>query len=366
MNPLPVIPTPPSQRWRDFRLQVFPFIVFVACIGTVVFLWNKNLAPSAFVGEVQADNANVTSTQAGMLFDLAVNQFDRVTKGQTLVRLNPASPDTLLAALSAMKADSEVLRVRMRQDQQRNDLNYHQFRIDLLVQRIDLTTAKIRLQQAESEFQRVSKLFEEKVVPQGVALDGVIGYEVALRDRDSLQTEVDQRTKLVAEMEQTLQNLRPPDLPDKNPSINDAIDAAITAHEEQLRRTEGPVSLKAPMDGVVIRVYRHAGENVVAGEPLLTITSDRPERIIGFIRQPIGFEPRVGDSVEVRTRGYQRQVGLATIEKVGASMEVFTQPLRVRGFDASQERGLPVLVTLPVNLRVHSGELVDLFLKSPN
>jgi len=365
-NPLPTIPTPPLRRWRDFRLQAIPVIAFLICLGMVVFLWNKNLAPSTFVGEVQADTANVTSTQPGMLADLAVDQFDRVTKGQPLAKLIPTSPDTLLASLAAMKADSEVLRVRMRQDQQRNDLNYQQFRIDLLVQRIDLATARIRLQQAESEFQRVTMLFNEKIAPQGVAQDGITGYEVALRDRDALQMEVEQRTRLVADAEQTLETLRPPDLPNKNPSINDAIDASISAHEEQLRRTEGPVTLKAPMDGVVVRAYRHSGENVVAGEPLLTITSDRPERIIGFIRQPVGFEPKVGDSVEVRTRGYQSQVGQATIKKVGASMEAFTQPLRVRGFDASQERGLPVLLTLPGNLRVHSGELVDLFLKSPN
>jgi len=366
MNELPAIPTPPSRRWRDFRLQVLPGIMFMLCLAGVMFLWNKNLAPSAFVGEVQSDTASVLSTQPGMLIDLAVNQFDRVTKGQNVGKVQPASPDTLLASLAAMKADSEVLRIRMRQDQQRNDLNYQQFRMDLLVQRIDLATADIRLQQAESEFQRVAKLFEEKIAPQGVAENGIIGYEVALRDRDALRSDVEQRTKLIAEMEETLRNLRPLDLPDKNPSINDAIDSAITAHEEQLRRTEGPINLKAPMDGVVMRVYRHSGENIVAGEPLITITSDRPERIIGFIRQPIGFEPKVGDSIEVRTRGFLRQVGLATIEKVGAGMEVFSQPLRVRGFDASQERGLPVLLTLPGNLKVRSGELVDLFVKSPN
>src|SRR6185295_3234635 len=145
-NPLPTIPTPPLRRWRDFRLQAIPVIAFLICLGMVVFLWNKNLAPSTFVGEVQADTANVTSTQPGMLADLAIDQFDRVTKGQPLAKLIPTSPDTLLASLAAMKADSEVLRVRMRQDQQRNDLNYQQFRIDLLVQRIDLATARIRLQ----------------------------------------------------------------------------------------------------------------------------------------------------------------------------------------------------------------------------
>lgn len=115
------------------------------------------------------------------------------------------------------------------------------------------------------------------------------------------------------------------------------------------------------MDGVVSAVYRRPGENVRAGEAILAISSERPERIIGFIRQPLSFEPRVGDPVEVRTRGQQRQVGMGEVLKIGARLELFTQPLRVRGFDSSQERGLPVLVSLPPGLRVHPGELVDLF-----
>jgi hypothetical protein len=71
----------------------------------------------------------------------------------------------------------------------------------------------------------------------------------------------------------------------------------------------------------------------------------------------------VGDTVEIRTRGSEAQKAIAQIVKVGPRLELFTQPLRVRGFASAQERGLPILIDLPENLRVHPGEIVDLFIK---
>lgn len=364
MNPLPPIPTPPAQRWREFRLRGIPVIVFLVGLAGVGLLWNKNLVPSNIVGEVQGTTANVSSTVAGLLTDLKVDQFDRVTKGQPLAKVSTMSPENMEAALAVIRADLKVTRARMIQDQQRNDLNYQQTRMDLLGQRIELATAKIRLQQAESEFERVSKLFRDKIAPEGVGpRDGVVGYEVALRDRDALRIEAEQKAKLISDLEQTLRELQPSTLSYQNPLVNDAINDAISAQEEQLRRTEGSTALRAPMDGIVSIVSRRSGENIVAGEPILTISSERAERIIGFIRLPISYEPKVGDAVEIRTRGSNAQKASATIQKVGSRMELFTQPLRVRGFAAAQERGLPILVNLPESLNVYPGEIVDLFVK---
>jgi hypothetical protein len=48
-------------------------------------------------------------------------------------------------------------------------------------------------------------------------------------------------------------------------------------------------------------------------------------------------------------------------------MEWVANPLRVRGLDPTQERGLPFLLHLPIGLNVRPGELVDLtILNQPN
>ncbi len=355
-NALPQIPTPRAQWWREFRLRGIPVVVFLAGVAAVPFLWNKNVGPSDIVGEVQGTSANVASTVAGLLTELHVEQFDRVTAGQLLAKVVTTSPENLEAALAAIRADLLVMRARMTQDQQRNNQSYQQLRLDLLSQRVDLAAARARLVFAESEFKRNEVLFQQAVVSQ-------FNYEVAKDNRDALLAEVEERARLVPEFEKTIQELHPNGPAIQEPLIQDSITAAIAAQEEQLRRTEGSTTLRAPMDGIVSVVYRRSAENITAGEPILTISSERPEHIIGFIRQPIAFAPKVGDRVEVRTRGVAVQKASATIQKVGSRLELFTQPLRVRGFAAAQERGLPILISLPENLAVRPGEIVDLFVK---
>lgn len=364
MNALPPIPTPAQQRWRDFRLSGIPVIVVLATVVSVFFIWNANLVPSTIVGEVQGVDANITSGTAGQLTELNVAQFDRVTKGQILGKVRVTSPETLTAMLAAATADLQVLRVRMIQDQGRSDHEYLQLRINLLDQKILLETAKIRLDQAEKEYVRMSNLFTANVIQPGLRENGDSGYEVALRDRDALRIELDDKTRLVAEMEQMLAPLQPSaTVPGKTPAVNDAIDAAIAAKEEELRQTEGAQVLRAPIDGIVTSILRHSGENIVASEILLTVSSDRPQRIIGYVRQPLAFVPKEGDRVEVRTRNAHLQRANAAVLKVGPRLELFSQPLRIRGFDSSQERGLPLLINLPEGLNVHSGEIVDLILQ---
>ncbi|HKS37897.1 MAG TPA: HlyD family efflux transporter periplasmic adaptor subunit [Verrucomicrobiae bacterium] len=356
MNPLPLIPTPPAQRWREFRLRGIPAIVFLAGLAGVGVLWNKNLVPSNIVGEVQGTSAIVASTVAGLLTELRVDQYDHVTAGQPVAKVITTSPENMEAALATIKSDLIVMQARMTQDQQRNNQSYQQLRLDLLSQRVDLAATRARLAFAENEFKRNETLFNEKIV-------SAFDYEFARDQRDALVAEVEERSKLVTEFEQTLQEMRPAVPSVQEPLVQDTISAAITAQEEQLRRTEGGTTLRAPMNGIVSIVYRRSAENIAAGEPILTISSEKAERIIGFIRLPISYQPKVGDTVEIRTRGSHAQKASATIQKVGSRMELFTQPLRVRGFAAAQERGLPILVNLPENLNVYPGEIVDLFVK---
>jgi len=364
MSSLPLIPRSASLRWREFRFQGVPLFLFAAALVTAVVLWRTAWTPTAFVGEVQATEAVVSSVEPGLLLDLAVDDLETVTNRQVLGRVQVKSPEAATAEIDAMKTDLQVMRVRMTQDQNRNDLGYQQARVDLQLRRLELASARIRLQQAESELQRVTRLVEDKVFSKGITqMRNEFGYDVAVRDRDLLRKEVEDKTQVVTELERTLEQLRSSDVPGRNPAINDAIDAAIAAQEKLLKETVGSVTLRAPLAGVVKKVLRRSGENVVAGEPIIELGSDKPKRIIGFVRQPITYLPKEGDQVEVRKRGGRSQAGLATVIRVGSQLQLFTQPLRIRGFAAALERGLPVLLTVPDNLDLLPGETVDLVLK---
>lgn len=350
------IPRPLAERWRDVRLRHVPVLAYLAGIGAAFYLWNQHWTPSNFVGEVQATLASVTSPEAGRLASIAVRQFDRVAKGQVLGRVTAQTQDAANASLAAIRADLEIMRGRMILDQHRNDQNYQQQRVDYLEQRVELAIARSKLRFAQNELERNERLRAENIVSQ-------FDYELALDNRDALAAEVQEREALVAETGKVLEAIKPSGPATRDPLVLDSIDEAIKAQEEQLRVTAETL-LRSPIDGVVTRIYRNAGENITAGEALITISGERGENIIGFLRQPLSFEPKAGDVVLVRSRGNRQQVGQARIVKVGARLELFTQPLRVRGFDSSQERGLPVLIDLPEGLPLYPGELVDLVLKN--
>lgn len=361
MQPLPAIPTPRAQRWRDFRMHVMPIIVFVTGVAMVAYLWNKNLAPSAFVGEVERIQASVVSPDVGVLVltNLTVARFQPVKAGEVLGYLDTGDPRTA-GTLTVLRARFDLMRLESSYpelDQQRNRLDVERLRSDLMRQQVDLATARINLQRAENESARVTRLHEAGLVSESE-------YDLALKTKEALAVDVSERTKLVAELDRRVKDL--------DSLVEVAVGVQRTnllVQSNQLARAEqrlGLFPLLAPIDGVVTQILHRDGEIVTRGEPIFTISKDNPDHIVGYVRQPVSFQPRIGMDVEIRTRGPRRQTGMAKIVQVGPEMELFSQPLRVRGFGAAQERGLPVLIDLPEGMRVYPGELVDLFLKSAN
>ncbi|HXT41872.1 MAG TPA: hypothetical protein VN887_17825 [Candidatus Angelobacter sp.] len=371
MNPLPLIPTPPSQRRKDFRLQRIPIIVFALAAVAIFIMWTQNLAPTTFTGEVESIQENVASWLPGQLADLRVELFQTVRAGDVVARVITTDPKVLESSLAVIRAEVELLKTEMAPilNQHRDAVNYEQLRLSWLVQRVDLASARVRLEFANSELERVKRLYDEKIVAQGAPIGGGrsdFGYDVALRDRDALRTEVDERQKLVSEMELKLRDLKLPQHWENAQTNSPAISAAIAVQDEKLRLTEAqltPLTLKAPMDGTVNKVYRRNGETIVSGEPIFSISSPRSQHIIGYLRQPLAFEPKVGDLVRVYARRPHRTAATAKVLQVGAQMELLTAPLRLRGSVPAMDRGLPVLLDLPVGLNVRPGELVDLVIR---
>ncbi len=354
-----VVPRPLALRVRDLIYRGGPVLVALMAGLWVSWLWRREVFPVNFVGEVQAPTSLVTAPEAGRLTRLNVTLFEVVTNGQELARLQTVSEDTSRLTLATQQRDLEILRLRMLQDQQRNDLNYLQNWQDLMGLRIALAGARIRQRQAESEFERARVLFEQQLTPAGMGADEN-GYEVALRDRDLARSEVAETERWVEQLERALDALQAGDRTNALPAIDQAIEAAVRAQEELLRQTEGPLVLRAPASGMVMRINRRANEQVVEGEPLLEISGTEAQWILGYIRQPITFQAVPGDVVRVVSRGRPRREGRATVQRVGSHLQIFTQSLRARGFDAAQERGLPVMLDYPQDLGLRPGELVDL------
>lgn len=126
---------------------------------------------------------------------------------------------------------------------------------------------------------------------------------------------------------------------------------------------KNPIPLTAPIEGVITKIHRYPGDTnavVAAGEPVMTITAPRPDRLIAFLRQPLTFDPKPGMKVRIRPRARSSKSFDATIDKVSPQLAPIRGSLLPPG-QTRVELGLPIIIEkLPAELQLYAGEIVDL------
>lgn len=62
-----VIPTPPAQRWREFRFQILPGLTFFLGLVAVILLWSQYVIPISMPGPGAIQRAHDSSPKTGSL-----------------------------------------------------------------------------------------------------------------------------------------------------------------------------------------------------------------------------------------------------------------------------------------------------------
>lgn len=354
---LPPIPTPSAQVWRQLRLQYLPIVIFAAGVAAAALLWTRWVAPPTLIGEAEAVRTELRAGQAGMVTELAIDVLQPVTAGQVIGRVIVTDSKLLDASLAVVRAEIEVLRTT-------TDMNFERLRLDWMSKRVELVALQSDLHQAEATLARVVALHRIKLVTDEQ-------YEQARNARDAAEARLNAQAELIRQLEPGLQTLDTSDSQSTSVVAAEALRAAIGQKEAQLRLLEAqfsPQPLVAPINGIVTQLFRRSGENVTSGEPILQISATRSERIIGFLRQPLPFEPRPGMEVEVRTRTFLRRIGVARVAQVGQLLEPISPTLlaamRLPVSAIPTDVGLRVHVTPPSGLTLRPGEQVDLIIKN--
>lgn len=351
LDPLPPIPSPPEQRWHLFRIKVLPFLSFCGVLFFAVWLWGLNLANPLVMGQAEGLTANVISPVPGRVTRLGAALYQPVKQGDVIAVVDGSDPQILSNTVAVIQAEMEAIRADAGMDAG-DRVRFAQFQMDWLAQRSELVGLRAELQYAESELARQERLLKEGISSQSE-------LDIARRDVDRLTREVKEKTGAVDAAERSLGELDPSTKGADSPSVR----ALLAVAAEQLHLAEAqlqPVLLRAPIDGFVTRLDIAPDSTIVRGAVLATVASSKVDRIVGYIPQPVRIEPKVGMKLEVRSRGTHRQLATTEVTHVGPRIELFDAPLRVRGMGAAQERGLPIVVSVPNNMNLRPGELVDL------
>lgn len=360
MKPPPPIPVPWRLRLHEARSRLLPPLVFGASVVALAVLWRENLAAPAIVGQAEPVLVNLASHKPGVLVGLTVNRFQKVKAGELIGQVLIADPKLLASSLAVIRAEIDVLQTSLSPiaRRQQNAVNYNQLRLDWMKQRATLAAARVQLRLAEVELRRNKELFQEKIISSSL-------FDLAQATYDGYQQEVEELTRLVAEAEQNFSMMQPTGTGNLSQVSDEPVRAAIALQEARLRLVEeelAPVLLRAPMDGMVSAVFHRSGEAVTAGQPVAAISTLSPVRIVGYVRQPPGLELQAGMRVQVRRRSLPREGGEARILGVGSQLEAVPDAMASAIRFTGVELGLPVDISLPSNLKIVPGELVDITL----
>ena len=349
---LPPIPTPASQRWREFRIQVLPFVVFFSVLAGIVYLWRAYVQPIGVIGSVETNMVSVTSLSDGIVSKLFVERFQIVTNGEDIAVVANTDPELIKAQMAVAQTEVNLLRTRLEVDQRRTTQGYQQLRVQLMQEQVARAIAEANLINANSNYLRTAELVKSHILFEA-------SLDAAKSQRDALQAEVNERTALMTDLRGTLTTITNTG----GDAAQDPFNAAIEAKTRELDLTLKPITLKAPISGIVTMVHHVPGERILRGAPVISISDPESRRIVAYIRQPVTEVPTTNDFVHITTRSQPRQDGRAPILRVGAQMESIS-PALLSADTKRMEVGLPILIGVPPNMRLTPGEYLNLFIET--
>jgi multidrug resistance efflux pump len=369
MNALPPITTPVRQHLRRARQQVLPVIVLGLLLFAIALMWRRIARPTSFVGMVETIQTVVTTPDAGVLTNIAIHPLQEVVAGDVVAEVLTTDPRTVNSRLSVLRGRMQLMEMELSPilNRQRSALDYERLLVDCAKIRDELATAKARLEGAKIKFKRESEL-----LPQG--LTSRDDHDDALTEKNALEVTVAEKEKIVALTEKTLERLAYMADTFVPGGENDPLKAALAIEEDKVNLFKAklrPLELQAPIDGIVTLLHKRAGEQVLPGDPILTVTARKPERILGYLPQSFPINPSVGMKVEVATRSplaLWKTRSIATIIGVSPHLETITNMLMrpiTPGVSADQQvpvLGRVVSISLPPDLKLLPGQPLDITL----
>jgi multidrug resistance efflux pump len=347
------IPVPWSVRWREFRMSALPVIVFLLVTGATVVIWQSTATSTGVAGVGEGVRSQITSPTVARIQSIMVRPYEMVNAGDPVAVVIPIDPS---AGLGLLQADMDLARLTFQPSvAERNSMNFEQIRVDLLTTKAELEIAKVNLARFENQVRRNEPLFKEKLVSEDV-------YDLSLKTRDMFSAEVIAKSNAVAQIEKRLVELQSLGVPQAI-APDSALGTTIQRLEglrTQLATNWAPITLRAPITGMVGSVARQAGESAVEGEILLTINALTSERVVAYLRQPYPIDPHVGQEVVMITRERKPRRLNGSIVQVGAQVEMITNALAFIRTGSLIDVGLPIVVSIPPEVSIRPGEILDI------
>jgi multidrug resistance efflux pump len=238
-----------------------------------------------------------------------------------------------------------------------------QRRIAALTQQVQVEVDRLEAERTNTYFECIKPLYDKKMISeQELANARLYRDEAAKRLAENLKVagEAQSQQKEAEERLKKLPDFLPIDVEKQLAPIAASVEVQRTrigGMEIQIKQ----LTIHAPISGMICAINHWPGENVPAGEPIMTIASDNGRYLVSFVRQEQHVEPKEGMAVDVRKRAVVSPALQSIVESVGPQIEPIPQHL-CRD-PKIPEWGLPVRITLPETFSGRPGELFEITFK---
>jgi len=248
-------------------------------------------------GRVEAisEEIRVSSELSGRLHSVPVEEGDRVHKGQVLAQIEN---EDYLARVSAAQATLAQRRAELERT-----INGARSQ-ERLASEANVQAAKAVLDNARREAERRRNLADKEMISR----DEAERYERAYRVAQAEYERASEEFSLI-EADARVEDRR-------------RAEAAVATAEAQLSEARAYLEktyIRSPLDGVVLRKFRHAGESVSTqfDSPVVTLADDSSLRIRLDIDETDVAQLRVGEPAYVTAEAYGSQKFTGHIIRVG-------------------------------------------------
>ncbi len=348
---------PAWVRWREFRYSVMPIVVFAGAAAGCLWFWSQMGSSGGVAGIAEGVRSTVASPTLARIQSILVTPYQMVNAGDPIAVVVPIDPR---AELDLVQMEFDLARISLQPSiAEANVMDFERIRMDLLRTKSELAIAKVNLVRMENQVVRNEPLYREQLLSEDL-------YDLAAKTRDAYQAEVFEKSNTVVHIEKRLVELEAFGLPEASTnSLMATTVARLQGLRGQVSSNWMPITLRAPIAGMVGFITHHASETALEGEPLVSINSLFSERIVGYLRQPYPIDPQIGMEVVMTTRERKTRRFTGAVLQIGAQVEMITNALAFVRTGALVDSGLPVAITLPPNVNIRPGEILDLVFRQP-
>lgn len=373
------------------RLLIIVIVLALLVLGGGYYLYSTGNLPmvaaandqNVVSGFIESDQINVTSEMSGRIEAIPVNEGDRVTAGQEIVRLDHSLIDAQLAQAQAAVDTAQAQLAQIKNGPRQSDVtaaqaalvaaqqNYDKVRAGPTADQIaplkaQVDSAHAALDQAQSAYDRIGGSANPDIglAPQSLQLQqATSNYQAALAALNDALThptsaELAAAQSQVKQAQAALDRLTPTadSIAVAEAQVKQAQDALAVLQVQAAKLTT-----TSPANGVVAQRAVNVGEFAAPGATLLTITQLDPVKLTIYVPETRLGQIKLGDEIGVQVDSFPNRVFKGKVIFIASQAEftprnvqtkeqrvntVFAVKLQIANPDSALKPGMPADATL--------------------